>query len=104
MFATLLELLDVGLGGSLAISATLVVAALYVYRAAAVAKVVGALFGTAVGYVIVLCVSAASAIALGWVDPNVAVIIDHVAEGLDVALEAVLHVVERVRDIVRDQT
>ena len=89
MFTELLELVGVGLGGQIAISATLVLAALYVYRAAALARLVGALFGTLAGYAIMLCVAAAAAISLGWVDPNVGVITSHVAEALSACLDAV---------------
>lgn len=96
MFTELLDLLGVGLGGQIGISAGLVIAALYVYRAAALAKLVGALFGTVVGYAIMLCVAAAAAIAAGWIDPNVGVIMAHVAEGLSTGLEAAAGLVDRV--------
>ena len=98
MFAELLDLLGVGMKGSIGISAVLLMAALYVYRAAAVAKLVGALFGTLVGYAIMLCVAAAAAIGLGWVDPNVGVIMSHVAEGTATALEAGARAVRRITE------
>lgn len=98
MWPELLDLLGVGMKGSIGISASLAILALYVWRAAAVARLVGALFGTAVGYVVMLCVASAVAVGLGWVDPNVGVIMAHVGEAIATALEAGGSAVRRIME------
>ena len=101
MFGELLDLIGVGMKGSIGISLTLGLAALYVYRAAALAKLVGALFGTLAGYAVMLCVAAAVAVGLGWVDPNVGVIMAHVGEALATGLEAGGRAVRRIMEYLR---
>lgn len=81
MFAT--ELLGaLGLGQQLVLSGTLILVALYVWRAAAIAKLIGALVGTVVGYVVLLFVVLALGVAIGWIDLYPSAIMDGVSEAM----------------------
>lgn len=90
MFGLGAELIGgLGLGGQLAVSATMIMAAFYLWRAQRVASIVVALFATGAGYVLVLLIAAAFAIAAGWIDPNPGRIGEHVGRGIGLAWELV---------------
>ena len=80
---------SMGLGSQVAMAATLVVAAFYVYRAVGMARVVSGVLGTLTREVLVVLVVSAVVIGLGWASPNVATVIDHaqftIREGADLA-------------------
>lgn len=97
-----------GFGHQVLVSVTLILVALYVWRAAAIARLVGALVGTAVGYVIMLCVAAAVAIAGGWIDFHPDIITAHAAraasyvvEHAEGVLRVLLDVPRRLAEVIR---
>ncbi|EMA59920.1 hypothetical protein [Halorubrum kocurii] len=90
MFGAVREIVtSMGLGSQVAMAATLVVAAFYVYRAVGMARVVSGVLGTLTREVLVLLVVGAVVIGLGWASPNVGTAIDHaqfaLREGVDLA-------------------
>ncbi|OYR45276.1 hypothetical protein [Halorubrum sp. Hd13] len=105
MFGTVHGLVtSLGLGTQVAMAATLVVAAFYVYRAVGLARVVSGVLGTLTREVLVLLVVGAVVIGLGWASPNVGTLVDHaqfaLSEGVDFATgpgkKAFRWIVERV--------
>lgn len=90
MFGTVHGLVtSLGLGTQVAMAATLVVAAFYVYRAVGLARVVSGVLGTLTREVLVLLVVGAVVIGLGWASPNVGTMIEHaqfaIREGAELA-------------------
>jgi hypothetical protein len=59
-----------GLGGELAIAATLAVVAWYAIKAVSLAGTVGSAAASGVSYVVAALVAVGAAIAFGWVDPQ----------------------------------
>lgn len=75
-----------GLGQQVMFSASILMVALYVWRAAMVARLVATLFSTLIGWVIMLFVVTAVAVAFGWVDLYPAAILDSLSKWLSAAL------------------
>lgn len=72
-----------GAGEQLVIAAFALVAAFYVFKVVKIGKLVGGLVSSAAGYGIVILVGAGLAIALGWVDPNLGRIGQHISTVTD---------------------
>ncbi|WP_256403484.1 hypothetical protein [Halorubrum salinum] len=77
MFAATEFLASLGFGSQIVVAASLVMVALYVYRAVGVARIVAGVGGMIASHALVLLVTFAAVIALGWVAPNAGTMVDH---------------------------
>lgn len=77
MFAATEFLASLGFGSQIVVAASLVMGALYVYRAVGVARIIASVGGMIASHALVLLVAFAAVIALGWVAPNAGTIADH---------------------------
>lgn len=76
------ELLSgLGLGGQVVTAAVLLLSALYIIRAVRLGRLVAGLAGSVAMYSLAILVVAALAIGLGWVDPHVSRVLEHVTTG-----------------------
>ena len=78
MFSPIDLVASLGLGGQMVTAATLLLVAVYVYRAIGVARLVTGVVSTVTREVLVLLVAAAVVIGLGWASPNSALVWEHV--------------------------
>ncbi|ELZ38892.1 hypothetical protein [Halorubrum tebenquichense] len=77
MFAATEFLASLGLGSQLVMGASFAIAALYIYRAVGIARVVAGIGGLIASHALVILVVAAVAISLGWVAPNAGTALEH---------------------------
>ena len=72
---------QIGLGGSAVAAATCLLFAFYAFRAKSVAGRAASAGAAAVAYSIVVALVLGFGLALGWFDPNVGVIVEHLRTG-----------------------
>jgi len=89
-----------GVGQSILLGGTLVVAAWYVRKGVGAAALVGGLFSSAAGYAFVILVAAGVSIALGWIDPSPSTATSQLTTAADAVWSAVGDwVVQRVQEV-----
>jgi|AntAceMinimDraft_17_1070374.scaffolds.fasta_scaffold12476_2 hypothetical protein len=77
MFAATEFLSTLGFGSQIVVAGTLVMVAVYVYRAAAFGSLVVSVASLIATHALVLLVAFAAVIALGWVAPNAGTMLEH---------------------------
>lgn len=82
MFDLVSRVVDgLGLGSGAVLGASFLLVAWYVYRVVGVARLVSSVLGALTRETLVLLVVGAIVLGLGWMDPNVGVVWDHVRTG-----------------------
>lgn len=88
---------QLGVGGSILMAASLGLVAFYLVKVTSGAKTVGGVLANGVTYAVVVLVAVAISIALGWVDPNPSIVLDHVHTAMAAARDALqTWIVDRV--------
>ena len=76
-----------GLGGSLAAAGSMAMVAWYVWRASTVGSAIASTASSAAVVIIGVTVTAAAAIALGWVSPRPGIMLDHIGRAVGLAVD-----------------
>lgn len=77
MFGITELLASLGAGSQILMAGSIVMVALYVYRAVSVASTLAAIAGMVASHALVLLAAFAIVIALGWVAPNAGTVLEH---------------------------
>lgn len=92
---------SLGFGGQVVTAATLLLVAVYLYRAQAIARMFAAVAGSIAGYALVLLVVVGIAIGLGWVDPRPSTMLEHGRRAWAFVTGRGLELVRTLLDVVR---